>query len=252
MKTFKFILFQSFLILIAGWLYAQEVVVVTEEFPPYNYTENNEVVGVATKVVKVILEKAGLTYQIKSYPWARSYLLAKNEKNTLIYCISRRKKREQFFKWIGIIVPSSKSSAFALKNRDEIKITNILDLKKYQIGTTFKDARETYLLNKGFVVTDFNRVSGDDSYFRNFLKLRLKRIDVWLMPDAVMKYVVKKEGYNPDNEIRKVFEFSELSSAGYYIAASTKTSDEIVNKIRKALDDLKTSEEYEPLIAEIR
>ena len=62
------------------------VYVVTENFPPYNYVdENREVVGYATEIVRKCLSKAGIEYEIEVLPWARAFKSAKTPKNYLLY-----------------------------------------------------------------------------------------------------------------------------------------------------------------------
>ena len=228
-------------------LYAQTLTVYTEEFPPFNFTENNKIVGVSTDVVEAVMKRVGIEYKLESLPWARAFKYAKDRPNALIYSISRRAKREKLFKWIGILVPTVQS-VFTLTERTDIAIEQLDDLKRYQIGTTIKDARETYLLNKGFQLEDFQRVGGDTAYLQNFKKLRMRRIDIWPRPDAVAYYIVRKAGYAPQKVLRKVFEFSEISQGGYYIAASKKTSDEIVEKIQNALKVFKETPKYRGIL----
>ncbi len=78
----------------------------TEELPPFNMTEKGRITGVSTDVVEAVMRRTGLSYEIESYPWARTYKLAQTGATSMIYSISRRAKREALFKWIGIIVPS--------------------------------------------------------------------------------------------------------------------------------------------------
>lgn len=68
---------------------AQQLILYTEEFPPYNMTENNEVTGVSTEVVTNVMNRVGLAYTIESYPWPRTYKLAQMGPTSLIYSISR-------------------------------------------------------------------------------------------------------------------------------------------------------------------
>jgi len=242
-----FVLIIFLMLICSNSLNAQTLTVYTEEFPPFNFTENNKIVGVSTEVVEAVMKRAGIAYKLESLPWARAFKYAKDQPNTLIYSISRRAKREELFKWIGILVPTVQS-VFALTERTDIKIEQLEDLKRHQIGTTIEDARETYLLNKGFQLGDLQRVGGDTSYLQNFKKLRMGRIDVWPMPDAVAYYIVSKAGYDPQMVLRKVFEFSEISQGGYYIAGSKNTSDEIVEKIQNVLKIFQKTPKYRGIL----
>ncbi len=234
-------------IILPNSLFAQKLTIYTEEFAPYNFTEGNKIVGVSTEVVEAVMKEAGLDYEIASYPWARTYKLAKKRPNSLIFSISRRAKRENDFKWIGVIVPST-HSVFALKGRTDIKIDKIDDLKKYKIGTTIDDARETYLLNNGFEISELQRVGGNDAYLSNYKKIKLGRIDLWPMSEAVAYHIVRQTGDDPDIVIRKVFLFEEMSKEGYYIASSLQTSDEIVKKIRIVLKKFKKTRKYRRIL----
>jgi len=226
---------------------AQTLRIYTEEFPPFNYTNNKQIEGVSSDIVNAIMKKTYFDYSIISIPWARAYKMSQEEPNSLIFSISRRVKRENLFKWIGIIVPSV-HSVFALKSRDDIEINTLNDLKQYQIGTAIEDARETYLVTKGFELKKFQRVAGKSAYLQNYKKLKKERIDVWPMTDAVMNYIVRKTGDDPTKVLKKVYEFSELSTGGYYIAASLSTSDKVVNELRKALKDFKKTLEYKEIL----
>ena len=215
----------------------------TEEFPPFNVTENNEVTGASTEVVANVMIGAGMVYTIESYPWARTYKLAQKGSNSLIYSISRQAMRENLFKWIGIIVPTVQS-VFALKSRTDIDIKELGDMKNYEIGTTLKDARETFLLSNGFTEDDLRRASGDNPYLLNYKKLKKGHIDLWPMPDAVAYHLVKQTGDDPSTTIQKVFEFEEISKDGYYIAASLDVPEETVETIRESLEKFKKTPEY--------
>jgi len=212
-------------------VYGQSLQVVTEEFPPYNYRENGKITGISTEVVQAILKKANINYNIRVYPWKRAYNLALKKENILIYTISRTPARENLFKWVGEIAPAG-SSLFALSNRD-IKINTLDDAIKYKIGTVKEDVRDQFLKGKGF-----KRIISGNSYEQNFQKLLKKRIDLWAMADLVAYHIIKKLGH-PSNIIKKVLYLEEVSKKKYYVAFSKKTSDELVNKVRKVLEQLK-------------
>ena len=233
--------------LLSGILQAQTLTIYTEEFPPFNYTNNKQIEGVSTDIVNAIMKKTYFDYTIISIPWARAYKMSQEEPNSLIFSMSRRVKREKLFNWIGIIVPSV-HSVFSLKSRDDIEINALDDLKQYQIGTTIEDARETYLVNKGFELSKFQRVAGKSAYLQNYKKLKKERIDVWPMTDAVMNFIVRKAGDEPSKVLKKVYEFSELSTGGYYLAASLSTSDEVVNELKKVLEDFKKTLAYKKIL----
>jgi polar amino acid transport system substrate-binding protein len=226
----------------------QTLTIYTSEFPPFNFMEDGKLTGMATEVVDAVMKETGIPYVIQSNAWSRSMQLVQEEPNTLIYPLSRQEKREALFHWVGVITPAVTHSIFALKSRTDIRVQNLEDLKKYTIGTNSNDARETYLSNKGFDLDKFDRLSGDDAHDRNYQKLKIGRIDLWPMPDAVAAYVVKKAGDDPNLVLQKVFEFTELSQGGYYLATSLSISQEELKKISAQLEAFRQSPEYQAIL----
>lgn len=221
----------------------------TEEFPPFNFTEAGKTTGVSTEVVEAVLKQAGYDYEIRSYPWARTYKVAQETPNALVFSISRRANREDLFKWVGEVVPAV-HSVFALRDRTDIQIEDLQDLRRYEIGTNINDAREAYLMNNGFEAHKLQRIGGNSPHLVNYRKLKLGRIDLWPMPDAVMSHIVRTAGDDPEETLRNVFVFNELSTGGYYIAASLRTPDIVVDKIRKTLEKFKKTGEYRAILRE--
>ncbi|KJS00060.1 MAG: hypothetical protein VR65_14200 [Desulfobulbaceae bacterium BRH_c16a] len=222
--------------------------VYTEEFPPFQYKENDKIIGASAEVVEAVLKSTGLDFEIASYPWARSYQLVQEKADSLIFSMSRQEKREALFKWIGIIVPS-RYSVFALQERSDLQIGSLEDMKKYKIGTTLSDARESYLESKGFDLGTFDRTSGDNANLSNYKKLKAKRIDLWPMPDAVAFHIAKSAGDDPGTLLRRALPLTEISTGGYYLAASLQTSDDTVKTIRTVLENFVKTDEYKAILA---
>ncbi|EAQ63689.1 hypothetical protein MED121_03292 [Marinomonas sp. MED121] len=228
-------------------LTAASLTLYSEEFPPFNYTEKGKFIGASTEVVEAIMQIAKQDYEIKSFPWARSMHISQYKENGFIFSISRRKDREKLFKWVGVLVPANQS-VFALKSRTDIKLNKLEDMQSFSIGTTYKDARETFLITKGFDPKSFKRLSGENTYQQHYEQLKQGRIDLWPMPNAVMNHVVTSSGDEPDNWIQNVFKLDEISQEGYYLAASPKTSDALINNLRDTLAQFKKTQAYADII----
>jgi len=228
-------------------LFAQKLTIFVDEFPPFNYTTNKKIQGLSVDVVRAVLKKTKFKYTITSIPWARAYTMSQTNPNTLIFSILRIEKREKLFKWVGIVAPAS-YSIYRLKSRNDILISILEDLKKYQVGTVIKDVHEQYFVTKGFDLSEFQRVAGKNAYVQNYKKLRKQRIDVLPMSDAVINFISKKQGDNPTNILKKEYILHEMSKGGAYIAASLTTKDDIVFEIRKALESFKKTDDYQLIL----
>jgi len=152
----------------------------TEEFPPYNFQDqdNNDIIkGLSMDVVNEIVRRVeDHPVDIKLYPWLRAYSLAKNTPNTAIFSIGRNAKREELFHWIGVIAPA-KFYLFSLQSRSDMVIENLEASKQYTVGTFPKSVREQYLLENGFepdrVKTRIQARKGPESVIASVLRLSI-------------------------------------------------------------------------------
>jgi polar amino acid transport system substrate-binding protein len=211
--------------------FAQEITVVTEEYPPYNFLDSNKKVsGMATEVVEEVLKRAKLDYHLDIYPWARAYKMAQDAPNILIYSIGRSQKRETLFKWVDVIAPYD-VYLYRLKSRPEIKVSKLSELKNFKIGAVRDDIDAQYLEELG-VKPD---LTASDTL--NSRKLALGRIDMLTMDEYALISLFQREGIDP-NTVAKVFKLEALSS-GLYMAFSKQTPDDIVNKCKVVLAQLR-------------
>ena len=159
---------------------AQQIIGVTEDWPPYNYADNGIVKGIATEIVQATLAQADLEATIRVYPWARAYDMALNQENVLIYSIRRSSEREALFKWIGPIFYQN-IYLVKLKNRTDIVLTSLEDAKRYRLGVMNQDSSHHFLLSQGFE----KRVNLDTtpSETLNVKKLFTGRIDLLVQND---------------------------------------------------------------------
>lgn len=205
-----------------------EITIYTTEFPPYNYVDKNgELVGISTDTVKAVLNELGINGVFINKPWARIYAEAQNSPNSLIYSITRTKEREELFKWVTIIAPST-YSILAKKDRS-IVIESLEDLKKYRIVTTNDAAEEQYLemLNIPYIYSN----SGFSAHIQNITVLLTDRVDLWASATLPAKYYLSERGLLDQVEV--VYNLNELSTGGIYMAFSLETPDELVNMFRE-------------------
>ncbi len=233
------------LILITISAFAQEVKIVTENYPPYNYEENGKVKGVSTEIVRAVLKEMGLNIKITVYPWARTYRLALEEPNTLIYSIARTPEREHKFKWVGVIAPADQV-LLSLKERTDIKLNNLDDTRKYKIGTVRDDVIEHHLLSNGFKVG--KNIDRCNNYNSNIKKLLRKRIDLCAIGKLVGYNILRKIGHEPGDTVKQVYRFDVLSK-GVNMAFQKDTPDEVVNKFRRGLKKIKENKTYDKILS---
>jgi|Transcript_4957 polar amino acid transport system substrate-binding protein len=76
----------------------------SEEFPPINFTEDGRPSGLAVEVVQNILRRLGQSLPIEFLPWARAYRDAQGAQPVALFSAARIPEREKLFQWVGPIV----------------------------------------------------------------------------------------------------------------------------------------------------
>jgi len=224
-------------------LFAIELSLVTEPLPPFQIKQANKPpTGALVEVVNLLLKEAKLTGQIKFYPWARTYKLALNNKNTLIFGMFRDKSREKHFQWIGKIYTLN-SFLVALKHRNDIKISHIDDAKKYLVGAIREDLAETYLLEHGF--KEKQNLYLNSAYPALWKMFYNGRTDI-AFTNNTWAHEIKDSGLNPE-QIKVLYKIPDITS-DIYIAASLTTDKELITKLQKALAHIKADGRYQQIL----
>ncbi|MGJ8694231.1 MAG: substrate-binding periplasmic protein [Thalassotalea sp.] len=224
---------------------AQELRIVTEDLPPLQIQNNNmPPSGAMVEVVNLLLKESKIDSEIKIYPWARSYHLAKTEANVIIFSMLRDKKREDKFHWIGHLY-TVRSHLAALKSNNSLNIFSLEDAKQHSVGTVRYDLAEDYLLEKGFVTNQNLYVS---SIYHELWKLLFKgKTQLVFTNSVIWQNEVKSLGYNPD-DVRLVYEVNDFANE-LYLAASLGTDINVVKSLQQALSTIKQDGRYQQILS---
>ncbi|MBF0351321.1 MAG: ABC transporter substrate-binding protein [SAR324 cluster bacterium] len=232
----KIVLMVLLTMLVDNGLQAQEVEVVTTDFPPFQMQEDDKVIGITTDLVRAVIQKTGIRATLGLYPWNRAYERALNNPNILIYSIARTPEREPLFKWVGTIAPFN-VYFWKLKSRTDIVLNDLEDAKKYKIGGVLSDVKTQYLIKKGFGTgTRIETVHGDHL---NLQKLMTGKLDLLPFDDMTFPFKASAAGWDLSLiPAEKALFLPEISSE-LYMAFSRGTEDALVDRFRKALEELK-------------
>jgi len=200
----------------------------TEENPPFNYTEAGKVVGLSTEIVAELGKRSGIALEIKSLPWEKAYVATQAEKETCLYSTARLDNRERLFFWIG---PIARDRWVLIGKRDFAgTVKAVEDAKRYRVGVVAKDAKIEFLMGKG--VTDLREVSDDAM---NPARLVLgrddpSRIDLW----ATSAYGARRTADRAKVKDLKVV--LRLHDVPLYLACGRNTSPQTVQALRAAFE----------------
>jgi polar amino acid transport system substrate-binding protein len=207
---------------------ARALTLVTEENPPFNYTEQGKVVGMSTEIVAELGKRSGIPLQIQSMPWEKSYIAAQRDKDTCIYSTARLENRERLFSWIGPIA----TNQWVLIGKSDFagSVKVVEDARRYRVGVVAKDAKIEFLMGKG--VTDLREVSEDSL---NPPRLVLGRDD----PNRIDLWVTSAYGARRTAERAKVKDIKlvlNLSKIPLYLACGRNTSPQTVQALQQAFE----------------
>ncbi|MGF1740503.1 ABC transporter substrate-binding protein [Vibrio profundum] len=213
---------------------------ITEEYPPYNYTDNGEIVGLSVDVLKLAAESIHDPINlIELQPWARGYMNLSNGPMVVLFSTTKTKEREAKFKWAGPIT-STKIVALAKKDK-KIKISKPEEFEKYVIGVVRSDVGEQLLLSLG--VND-GRLRQSHSPKLMVKKLNYDRVDIIAYDINVAKSIMKKENIDFYN-YEVVY---TLSQSKLYYAFSLDTPDEFIDKLQKGIDIIRSNGDLDEII----
>ena len=194
----------------------------TEDYPPFNMqTQPGQIGGAATDIVRELMTRSGVRYQLELLPWLRAYNRAILEADACVFSTTRTEARETQFKWIGPVVDNP-WVLYALVD-DKRAIGSLEAVRPYRIGGYSGDAVAQYLVARNF---DVDLATNDQ---QNVRKLQAGRIDYW----ATGKYsgaimIAREKAHN----IRPVFTFNNTQM---YLACNLRLDDQSVLQLNDTL-----------------
>ena len=220
---------------LATGLRAEPYLLVTEEWAPYNYHENNQLTGMATDIVRRIMALTGDKFEVLSLPSMRSGLTLKTRPKTIMYSLFRTAAREPLYKWVG---PIAQESIHPYQLASQPPVNTLEQLQKApQLTTRHAGLIPDILQARGFTNLDKSATSSLQLY-RMLLAGRTHIIagDT----DAGVAYYSRQMNMAPGT-LRQVP--VELYRASLYIAFSPDSEDSVVAAWAAALEQLRQSGE---------
>ena len=208
---------------------------ITEEYPPYNYTESGIARGIT---VDILLESAALMAlplerrNIRSMPWARGYQMARKGPGVLLFSMTRTNDREHLFKWVGPIVPTR--IVLLGRRGQQFKLG---DLSTYRIGV-IRDDIGHQLINQLGIGNQQLQISSTAVGLANMLERG--RIDFWAYDEITAIWFIKKLGLDSSHFTAAY----TLKDGETYYAFSLDTDDAQISVLQNGLDKLKQQQRY--------
>jgi len=205
----------------------------TEAYPPYNFSDNNILRGIAVDLLVLASQQTAQPVQrsqIRLLPWARSYRTVLKKLNHVLFSTTRTAEREKLFKWAGPI--ASSRVVLLAKKSHAIRIDAVSDLLRYRIGSIRDDVGEQLVRGLGAQESQLNLAANSDALVQ---QLQAGRIDLWATNETVAHWFLRNADLDPDD-----FESIYLLQEGeLWYAFNLQVSDEKIQELQKAIDKIR-------------
>jgi polar amino acid transport system substrate-binding protein len=209
--------------------------IVSEHWPPYivqSTDGNNEISGIVTNKIRAIFDNSPIQYQINVYPWARSYYLAKNKPNVLIYSIYKTPERTPNFIWFCPIHAKTPVNIYKLK-KNKTDIGSLTSLSSAVTGVLRDDNSHNYMLNNGFIEGKNLTISSSEE--NNIKKLLKGRIDAIIQSRDALIHRIQQTDVTIDDFVIG-FQLHQNTNTEHCMALSKNSDPAVVNAVKKAFN----------------
>ena len=235
-KISNCILFGTLLSISTAVLAQPKLTVVTEEYPPYNYTNSaGKLQGIATELAQLLLQRTGFKdAQIQVLPWSKAYAIALKKPNTLIFTMTRSQRREDLFHWIGNI---SKQNIYLYQNRsrEDIVLPDLESAKKYRVGAVKNWDSTIWLTQQGVPVLEI------DKTWLGLKMMELGSLDLTPNSELSLAYDAAKYGINPSHYMKAL----KIRHTTTEFAMSKNSDPKLVSKLQKAYKKIRHNGDYQ-------
>lgn len=210
-------------LLLSGTANAQTLRLLTEEYPPYNFSKNGIISGAAVEQAELMMKALGTPYSLEILPWARALSLAENQPWTCVFTTGHDDERDKRFKWVEPLLIDR--MVMLRKVGSGVNPANIEEAKRFTVGTQRGDFSGTYLQNHAFPKID---LAADME--TTVKKLLVGRIDLMVTSEKTFE-AMRDEGKALEPAL-------VLEGKLYGFACNLGLPDAVVEKMQAELEKL--------------
>ena len=171
-----------------------------------------------------VAKEANRDVTVTHLPWKRAQLNAQEANDVTLGPITRTKKRESSYKWIGPLFPMRITY---MTREDQSRIETLEDARKLKVAIKGGSASVFASKKHQLPEVNLNIVSRQDLILDMLLR---DRVDAWLVWDVIAHRTVQEFDKGAKLQEGYTDELGEL-----YMAASPTVSDQEIERWRKAM-----------------
>lgn len=211
----------------------------TEEYYPFNYTEERVLKGLSTDLLRMVWDETGTPHQtIQSMPWARAYESIQHDAFTVLFSMARTQEREEMFAWAGPILVVR--FVLIAKKKKGIMLNTLDDLGGFRVGTVRDDVSDTLLAQYKKIAT----IEAVADMEQNISKLMDDRLDMVAYEARSWDKIADRLNLAPQ-EYEVVYVLNETP---IYYAFHKGLPVELIRTFQEALDRIRAKPAYQQLL----
>jgi len=258
------ILIPLLFVLLTNHSLARPLIVVGEEFAPFEFVQNNEVVGIDIDIAKHIFSQMGITPEFKILPWKRAWSDVEQGNADAVLTTSRKPSREPHVwypkenMWVSEFVffyktskklPNFTGYQSAKDNRLKVGVvrgnsyhSSFWEAFPYTDGSTeFKgDLNNEKKLNK-----QLNNIT---TFKQNINKLSASRVDLVIADKTYGTYTAKLEGLSKEISYYDTVLYSKGYPMPFVKHSDYPNIENIAKEFEVKLIQMKASGEYQKIL----
>ena len=210
----------------------------TEEYAPFSFSDEGQVSGINTELLKRVADQLNLDVEFAVVPWGRAQVAARNDPHTCFFSAARTSEREDIYQWAGPLT-RERIVLYSL-NPDAPRLETFENASEYRVGGQTNDAYTNWVEAQGVPVDPVTEVAG------TVAKLEWGRIDLWLAGSIAGPYIALKHNLTvyPQGSSDEVFKL--------WLACSKDMPAELVEDLNEVIEQLKTDGTIETIRSRYR
>ena len=228
----------------------------SEQYPPYNWQDpGKEGQGIIIDILSEIIKdmKGNMSVgDVEFLPWARSYSMLQNKKNTALFTMAWTEERNKLFTLVGPILPNIYS--VIVLEEENFSTADKKTVTKLKIGAVREDIGDQLLISSGIKTKRPANYSGTDLKYAEpsngieqlIMKLVNKRIQaISYSMDGALWVIKKMKSEGKLNKTVRIKPIYNLSEKDLTYAFHKDVDPSLIKKFQASLNKLKKSGKVE-------
>lgn len=225
-----------------------KILVIGEEFPPFEFERNGEPMGIDVDIVRYIFNKMNIKCEVKLYPWMRAWKMIEKGDADAVFSTSRKEKRMPYLFYPKEDMWTSEYLFFVRKDKKKPSFNGYADAKGLNVGIIRGNS-----YHESFWKADLTTKPAVDAE-TNFRRLFKGYIDLFPIDKTIGLYTMgllqKKDNVPYKAEI--TYYDHTLFSKGYPMPFARKSANpkikEIADQFEQELIKIKANGVYDEIV----